>query len=85
MDVFVYFPPDIDLERDVIEDTLDDAIAERGEVTGGGIGDKGMNIDLDIEDDVAPEEILKVIRTALAELQAPYTKIVIAGKTFTAP
>ena len=83
MDVFIYFPPNIALEKDVIEDTLDDVIGELGEVTGGGIGDKGMNIDLDVEDDVAPEKILELIRTALAELQAPYTKIVVAGKTFT--
>ena len=85
MDVFIYFPPDIDLEKDLVEDTLDEAIGERGEVTGGGIGEKGMNIDLDVEDDVAPDEILNVIRAALAELQARYTKIVINGKTFTAP
>jgi len=84
MDVFIYFPAGIDVEKDVIEDTLDEAIGERGEVTGGGIGEMGMNIDLDVEDDVTPEEILTVIRGALAELQAPYTKIVVAGKSFTA-
>ncbi len=83
MDVFITFPPDLEIGKDVIEDTLDDAIGDLGEVTGGGIGDRGMNIDLDVEDDVAPEEIVNVIRAALTELQAAYTKIVVAGKTFT--
>jgi hypothetical protein len=82
MDVFIYFPPDIDVEKDVIEDALDDAIGDLGEVTGGGIGESGMNIDLDVEDEVAPEEIVGLIRDALAALQAAYTKIVVNGKTF---
>jgi hypothetical protein len=82
MDVFIYFPAGIDVEKDVIEDALDDAIGDLGEVTGGGIGESGMNIDLDVEDEVAPEEIVGLIRDALAALQAAYTKIVVNGKTF---
>jgi hypothetical protein len=80
MDVFIYFAPDIDVEKDVIEDALDDAIGELGEVTGGGSGEKGMNIDLDVEDDADPGELVDLIRGALKSLGVTPSKIVIDGK-----
>jgi hypothetical protein len=82
VDVFIYFPPNLDVEKDEIEDALDEAIGDLGEVSGGGIVQKGMNIDLDVEDDADPEEIADLIRGALARLKVACTKIDINGKTF---
>ena len=82
MDVTIHFPPNLDVDKDVIEDALDEAIGELGEVSGGGIGEKGMTIDLDVEDDADPAELVDLIRGTLKELGAPFSKIVIDGRTY---
>ncbi|HUR38071.1 MAG TPA: hypothetical protein VM222_01205 [Planctomycetota bacterium] len=82
MDVFVTFPATLDVSADVIEDTLDDAIGERGEVAGGGVGPAGMTLELDVEDDVAPREIVDLILGALKGLGLTPEKIVVNGVTF---
>jgi len=82
MDVFVYFAPNLDVSKDEIEDALDEAIGELGEVTGGGISNAGMTIDLDVEDDVAPKKIADLITGALKDLGLSAEKIVIQGATF---
>jgi hypothetical protein len=80
MDVVIHFPPDLGIDQDEIEDALDDAIGELGEVSGGGIDGKGMTIDLDVEDDADPTELVGLIRGALKSLGVTASKIVIDGK-----
>ena len=82
MDVFIYFPPNLGVDKDEIEDALDEAIGDIGEVSGGGIGQKGMNIDLDVEDDADPEELADLVRATLARLNVACTRIDINGKNF---
>jgi hypothetical protein len=81
MDVFIYFPPNLDVEKDVIEDALDEAIGDLGEVSGGGLGQQGMSIDLDVEDDADPQELADLLRCALASLKVPWTRMDINGKS----
>ncbi|GLO63608.1 hypothetical protein MACH09_41160 [Vibrio sp. MACH09] len=50
MDVFIYFSERLSVGIDVIEDTLDEALDGIGEVTGTGTGEKGSNIDVEVED-----------------------------------
>jgi hypothetical protein len=82
MDVFIHFPPGVDANKDEIEDVLDDAIGELGEVAGGGIDQSGMSIDLDVEDEVDPDELVGLIREALKSLGVAASKIVVGGKTY---
>lgn len=82
MDVFIYFAPGVDAAKDEIEDALDEAIGELGEVSGGGIGEKGMTIDVDCEDDVDPKHLVDLIRAALKSVGVGAERIVINGKPF---
>lgn len=83
MDGFISLPPNLAIDKDEIEDALDDAIGELGEVSGGAVGEKGMIIDLDLEDDANPLEIVEILRNALKSLGVTATKIVVGGKTWT--
>jgi hypothetical protein len=79
MDVFIYLPHNIDMARDEIEEALEQALGEVAEVTGGGSGQSGSNIDLAFEDRVPPEKALEIIRAALKNLGIPSAKIVMNG------
>ena len=82
MDVFIYFPPNLGLARDQIEDALEEALAEVAEVTGGGTGNAGSNVDLVFDDRVPTEKALDIIRTALKTLRIPTAKIVMNGREY---
>jgi hypothetical protein len=64
--VYVYLRPGLPLGRDELEDMIDDFLGERGEVTGGGAGPAGSNIDIDVrhEADVAAvvDGVLGILR-----------------------
>ncbi len=64
--------------RDEIEDPLDEALtaAGLGEVTGGGSGERGSNIDIDINDEKNFDEALALIRKVLRELHVPATTVI---------
>lgn len=68
--------------RDEIEDPLDDALTEAGlgEVTGGGSGSRGTNIDVEISSAKRFEEALALIRQTLRDLNAPATTKIIRHK-----
>jgi len=80
MFIEIFFPGDA-LEdagfqgRDEVEDPLNDALEATGigEVSGGGGGDKGSNIDIEIYDKSRLHEALTLIRTTLQELGVPTT------------
>ena len=65
-DVFIYSKLRLSCGRDVIEDAVDDAISGIGEVTGGGTGATGWNVDVELagDGDAAPhvDSIVRVLR-----------------------
>ncbi len=65
--------------RDEVEDPLDEALqtSELGEVTGGGGGELGSNVDIEIWDEANFDVALNVIRRTLVEIKAPETTIII--------
>jgi hypothetical protein len=64
MTAFIYFREQIDFTLDEIEDALDRALLNIGEVNGTGVGKTGSNIDIVITDaSVGPDTIAKVIGT----------------------
>ena len=79
MDIFIYYNMKLEVDRDIIEDQIDDFLGEKGEVTGGGSGISGGNIDIEIYDKVN-ESIVKELKGFLQELQLPdNTYLVVNG------
>ena len=79
-DVFIYSKLTLSCGRDEIEDALDDVLADAGEVTGGGAGSAGWNIDIELiscdDTDRHVAEIARILR----ELAVPtYTYLVIGA------
>lgn len=70
MEIFVYFGVGLDVPRDEIEEAIDEVLASRGEVTGGGSGNSGTNIDIEIFDnnDIAA---VQDVKNALRNLDLP--------------
>ena len=78
MYIDIYFNAESDIERDLLEERLDEILKGKGEVTGGGAGKDGVNIDIEIDDDYGNEEIIKIIKSELIRLKLPvdtYLKI----------
>lgn len=80
MDAFIYLPRNVGIGRDVIEDELEGALGEVGEVTGGGSGVSGSNLDLYLDDQAPLEKVLEIIIAALRRVGVAQAKIVIDGK-----
>ncbi|WP_406697217.1 hypothetical protein V5E97_00125 [Singulisphaera sp. Ch08] len=66
---------------DELEDAIDSALGDRGEVTGTGTGQVGSNIDVFIEEgDLSKAQALQLIRRILVDYGLPAaTKIVVDG------
>ena len=47
MYIDIYFNAESNIERDLLEERLDEILKGKGEVTGGGAGKDGVNIDID--------------------------------------
>ncbi|GLO63611.1 hypothetical protein MACH09_41190 [Vibrio sp. MACH09] len=71
MDVFIYFSERLSVGIDVIEDTLEEALDGIGEVTGSGTGEKGSNIDVEVEDSEDVTKVISLIKSVLKELSVP--------------
>lgn len=84
MDVYIYFPSPLGTTRDVIEEALDEALEGVGEVSGGGSGAVGSNVDIEIfEGD--PRDYLDRLREVLRHSEVPHdTYITIGGERFDA-
>jgi hypothetical protein len=79
MDVFIYFPLGLEIPRDEIEDAIQDCLGERGEVTGGGAGARGSNLDLELFEE--EEGLIEEIKLTLRRLGVPpTTTLVVDGK-----
>jgi hypothetical protein len=76
--IFINFFSRLDMGRDVIEDALDEALGDKGEVIGGGSGVSGSNIDIEILEG-EPHDFLEIIRTVLRELEAPNDTVIVIG------
>jgi hypothetical protein len=59
--------------RDEIEDPIDEALSASGlgEVTGGGSGDEGTNIDVSVESETNIVEAVALLKRVLKELKVP--------------
>lgn len=58
MEVFIYGVPDLGAPRDEIEDRIEEFLQGRGEVTGGGAGASGVNLDIEISETVLDVSLL---------------------------
>ena len=83
MFVAIYFNSRLSTPRDEIEDLLEDALGDQGEVTGGGRGLGGSNIDLEITSEMSVRDVLELIRAVLGRLKTPSdTEIAIEEESF---
>ena len=81
--VYIYFEPSslatAGFEgRDELEYPVDEALQEYGlgEVTGGGSGVNGTNIDIEVTDEARLGEAITLIRRILSDLNAPMTTLI---------
>ena len=80
MDIFIYFSQ-LSVPRDVVEDALQDCLGDRGEVTGGGLGNRGANIDIEVFSDQDGPLILCEMKRTLRGMDVPQdTWLVIEGE-----
>jgi hypothetical protein len=81
MDAFIYFVDRLPCGLDEIEDALNSALGDKGEVTGVGTGQTGSNLDVFVKDDAMSEkQALLLIRQTLADYELPgTTRVVIDG------
>ncbi|MCA8992550.1 MAG: hypothetical protein KDA69_18890 [Planctomycetaceae bacterium] len=81
MDVFIYFKERLPVGLDVLEDALDAALGENGEVTGSGTGQVGSNLDLYVDDnDMSVDEVVEMIRRALGVYGIPKSSTIVIGE-----
>ena len=74
MDVFIYFHSPLPDGRDVFEDAIEERLKGQGEVSGGGSGERGTNIDLRVFDDETDVPLLlATLKDVLRDLNAPST------------
>lgn len=73
----------LNVEKVIIEDELEEAFAERGEVTGAGVSQRGCHLDLEVDDDLGVSEVLRRIRSTLEKVGlTSETKITIESEEF---
>lgn len=73
--ISIYFYSKLSIARSAIEDDLDYVLGNKGEVTGGGSGISGSNIDIDIYDGIAAD-FLEPIKNTLQELKVPSDTVI---------
>ncbi|MFC5827207.1 hypothetical protein [Nonomuraea insulae] len=67
MEVFISWLGNTQANRADIEDLIEDILDERGEVAGGGEGDTGGNIDIEIFDDADTKQLMSEIVQAISD------------------
>lgn len=81
MDIFIYSSKPLPQGRGALEDDIDVLLGDAGEVTGGGIGQAGWNVDVEIYDTSDAEEELEKLREFLRQWPVPSdTYLVVDGK-----
>ncbi|HEY6228253.1 MAG TPA: hypothetical protein VI282_14120 [Verrucomicrobiae bacterium] len=77
MTAFIYFREQIDFTLDEIEDALDRALLNIGQVNGTGVGEAGANIDIVITDaSVGSDTIAEIIGNALESFAVPQSTVI---------
>ena len=72
MDVFIYFVGSLNCSLGDIEDALDAALHDMGEVTGTGTGEYGSNIDIYINNmTIGEQHIIDILRSTLKLFDVP--------------
>ncbi|MEZ6143346.1 MAG: hypothetical protein R3B84_22490 [Zavarzinella sp.] len=74
MHVFIYYFSKLGVPRDDLESAIEDFLGSRGEVTGGGGGATGGNIDIEIESEDA-EQVIDELREFLRSMTMPLDTI----------
>ena len=87
MDVFVYFRSPLPQARDVFEDALEEQLAGIGEVTGGGSGRTGSNIDVRISSpSIGIPEVVSRVGAILKKVGAPPDTVIdLEGRRYPLP
>ncbi|MBR1854189.1 MAG: hypothetical protein IJ794_13780 [Lachnospiraceae bacterium] len=64
MEIFIYFQmkPDTNIDRNELEDAIDEFLDGKGEVTGGGAGIDGANIDVELFDEGIKGRLIERLR-----------------------
>lgn len=65
MEIFIYSSTPLEDAKGEIEDAIEEALEGVCEVTGGGTGTEGWNIDLWVSDEQQERDVLEVLRTVL--------------------
>ena len=77
--IFIYFFSKLEnIDRDDVEDAINDALGEEGEVTGSGSGVSGSNLDIEVYSN--PFAFLDTIRNILRELEVPLDTVIAIGQ-----
>ncbi|WP_414549574.1 hypothetical protein [Anabaena sp. CCY 0017] len=74
--IIINFYSTLNVGRSAIEDELEDVLEDKGEVTGGGSGVSGSNIDIEIYEGTA-YDFLNSIREVLKEFSVPTDTVII--------
>ena len=77
--VFIYSKLTLSRGRDEVEDALDDVLADAGEVTGGGAGSAGWNIDIELVSCDDTDRHVAGIACVLRELAVPADTYLVVG------
>ncbi|MFD4598976.1 hypothetical protein ACFWPQ_13185 [Streptomyces sp. NPDC058464] len=67
--VEIWFDGPIPVDRDDVEDALNEALDGMGEVTGAGTGESGSNLDVEVEESAEKDIVLSRIFTVMSELE----------------
>jgi hypothetical protein len=69
--LFIYLPPGFTGARDELEDAVADLLGKRGEVTGGGAGIDGCNVDVEVFDPATTPKIVDSLVKMLRAFPVP--------------
>ena len=76
---FIYFFSKLEnIDRDDVEDDINDVLGEKGAVTGAGSGASGLNLDVQVYGD--PLDFLDIMRSVLRELEVPVDTVFAIGE-----
>ena len=82
MDLFIYVTGRLPCALDELEDALDQALGDLGEVSGSGTGQSGSNIDIWIKNDKEDvQKIITIIKTTLRPFGLPASSKIVIGES----
>jgi hypothetical protein len=81
MFIDIYFPAELPVDRDVIQEELEKKLGGRGEVVGAGAGESGSNLDLELFDPVDRGSMIDAIVSTLDRLGVPDETILAMSDT----